>query len=85
MFFLGVEDDETIAEFLKESGEFQAIFTNLATINGYVKIEVEQSSICDAALLMGGTNDFEHFLLNKEKQGFKVPNGNFSKIFEKLK
>ena len=34
---------------------------------------------------MGGTNDFEHFLLNKEGQGFKVPNGNFSKMSIKLK
>ena len=76
---LGVEDDETIAEFLKESGEFQAIFTNLATINGYVRIEVEQSLIGDAQLLMGGTDVFETYLLNKEELRLKVPNGNFFK------
>ena len=85
MVFLGVEDDETIAEFLKQSGEFQAIFTNLSYINGYVKIEVEQSVIADndAALLMGGTDGFErfeHFPLNKPEMKFSVPNGNLSKF-----
>ena len=79
-FFLGVEDDETIAEFLKESGEFQATFTNLSYINGYVRIEVEQSLIGDAAILMGGTDDFEHFLVQFPHMTFKVPKGNFSRF-----
>ena len=74
---LGVEDDEKIAQYPKEAGELQAKFLGLVSLNGRVRIEVEESFISDVAILMGGTNSFEHYLINQLEPTFVVPNGNF--------
>ena len=74
----GVEDNEKIVDFPKESGEFQARINTLASmVNGKVKIDVEESIIGEMAILMGGTNNFEHYLLNHKEGNFTVPYGNF--------
>ena len=76
----GVEDNEKIVDFPKESGEFQARINTLASmVNGKVKIDVEESIIGEMAILMGGTNNFEHYLLNHKEGNFTVPYGNFFK------
>ena len=81
---LGVEDDETIADELEklgESGEFLAKFSDLS-MNGEVKIDVEQSFVGQIAILMGGTKLFEHFVLNLDQNPLAVPNGNIYTLFE---
>ena len=81
--FSGVEDDDKISEVIKGSGQLHAKFSDLSYINGKVRIDVEQSFMGDVAILMGGTNKFEHYLANRNREQFtlKVPNGNFEKIF----
>ena len=82
---LGVEDDETIADELEklgESGEFLAKFSDLSTLHGEVKIDVEQSFVGQIAILMGGTKLFEHFVLNLDQNPLAVPNGNIYTLFE---
>ena len=75
---LGVEDDEKITQYPKEAGELQAKFLGLVSLNGRVRIDVEESiGISKVAILMGGTNLFEHYLLNQLELTFVVPNGNF--------
>ena len=82
---LGVEDDETIADELEklgESGEFLAKFSDLSTLHGKVKIDVEQSLVGKISILMGATKLFEHFELNHVQNAVPVPNGNI--IFENI-
>ena len=82
---LGVEDDETIADELEklgQSGEFLAKFSDLSTLHGEVKIDVEQSFVGQIAILMGGTKLFEHFVLNLDQNPLAVPNGNIYTLFE---
>ena len=81
---LGVEDDEMITDELEklgESGEFLAKFSDLS-MNGEVKIDVEQSFVGQIAILMGGTKLFEHFVLNHVQNPLAVPNGNIYTLFE---
>ena len=74
----GVEDDDKIVDSIKEPGELQAKFIGLGVRDGKVKVDVLQSIVADGgvAILMGGTNSFEHFLFNKMQQSCAVPNGN---------
>ena len=77
---LGVEDDEKITQYPKEAGELQAKFLGLGLVGamaGKVRIDVEESiGTSKVSILMGGTNCFEHYLLNRLELIFKVPNGN---------
>ena len=78
----GVEDDDKIVDSINEPGELQAKFIGLGVRDGKVKVEVVQSIVADGgvAILMGGTNSFEHFLFNKMQQSCAVPNGNYKKL-----
>ena len=77
----GVEDDDKVAKYPKESGELEAKFLGLSVMNGKVRIDVEESFLSDVAILMGGTNSFEHYLLNQMQLTVKVPNGNYKKLY----
>jgi len=80
---LGVEDDETIADELEklgESGEFLAKFSDLSTLHGKVKIDVEQSLVGKISILMGATKLFEHFELNHVQNAVPVPNAKVKQL-----
>ena len=74
----GVEDDDKITQYPKEAGELQAkLFGLSGLMDGEVRIDVEESIVTSkVAILMGGTNCFEHYLLNRLELIFVVPNGN---------
>ena len=73
----GVEDDDKITEILKESGQFQARFSDLSRLNGTIRIDVEESSLGQVAILMGSRKSFEHYLLNQRQLTLPLPKGIF--------
>ena len=53
---------------------------SIGRLAGKVRIDVDDDIIGEVDVLIGGTNSFEHYHL-KRNGNYRLPNGNFKRIF----